>query len=142
MKFKKFNWKLAMMRMFINGAAIALTALILPGISITQPKIVNLLILGAAFGVLNAVVKPVVQFLTLSLIFVTYGLVVIIINTIMMIILAFLFQGIITVNSLLAAIIGGTFVSLFGLLLEAVFGAAMPIVDDMPQSVKGEEARA
>lgn len=54
----------------LNGAAIALTALLLPGITVAHQRLLNYLILGAMFGLLNAFVKPIVQFLTISLLFI------------------------------------------------------------------------
>ena len=86
------NWKLMLMRVVVNGLAIALTAWLLPGMDVVVPKLLNFLLLGAVFGLLNAFVKPIIQFLTLSLLFVTYGLVIILINTVMLLILEFIFR--------------------------------------------------
>ncbi len=125
----KFNWKLMLMLTLLNGAAIALTAMLLPGITIPQERFFVLLILGASFGLLNAFVKPIVQFLTISLLFVTYGLVIIIVNTIMFIILEFFFPNLLLIDNIWWAIIGGTVVSLVGLFLENLFGLSPPIID-------------
>lgn len=128
----KFNWKLMLMLTLLNGAAIALTALLLPGITIPQKRFLALLILGAAFGLLNAFVKPTVQFLTISLLFVTYGLVIIIVNTVMFILLEFFLPNLLIIDSPWWAIIGGTVVSLLGLFLENLFGLSPPIIDRIP----------
>lgn len=125
----KLNWKLMLMLTLINGAAIALTAVVLPGITIPQERFLALLILGAAFGLLNAFVKPIVQFLTISLLFVTYGLVIIIVNTVIFILLEFFLPGLLIIDTVWWAIIGGTVVSLLGLFLENLFGLSPPIVD-------------
>lgn len=126
----RFNWKLMLMLTLLNGAAIALTAMLLPGITIPQERFFVLLILGASFGLLNAFVKPIVQFLTISLLFVTYGLVIIIVNTVMFILLEFFFPNLLLIDTVWWAIIGGTVVSLLGLFLENLFGLSPPIIDD------------
>ena len=48
------NWKLMLMRDVVNGLAIALTAWLLPGMDVVVPKLLNFLLLGAVFGLLNA----------------------------------------------------------------------------------------
>ncbi|MCB0193900.1 MAG: phage holin family protein [Anaerolineae bacterium] len=129
----KFNWKLVLMLILLNGTAIGLTALLLPGITVPPPRLLHLLTLGAMFGLLNAFVKPIVQFLTISLLFVTYGLVIIIVNTLMFILLEFFLSDLLIVNSIWWAIIGGTAVSLVGVFLENLFGLSPPIIDDTAQ---------
>lgn len=125
------NWKLLLLRVLINGTAIAITALLLPGIIIsTNNLIINLLILGIVFGLLNAFIKPLIQVLTISLIFVTYGLVVIIINTIMLFLLDFMVADRFQVGNLFAGIVGGIIISLLSLVFDNIFGLTPPIVDD------------
>ena len=96
------------MRVVVNGLAIALTAWLLPGITVVEPRVLNFLILGAVFGLLNAFVKPIVQFLTLCLLFVTYGLVSIFINTMILLIVAFLFGELLIIQNIWWALAGGT----------------------------------
>ena len=52
------NWKLMLMRVVVNGLAIALTAWLLPGMDVVVPKLLNFLLLGAVFGLLNATSNP------------------------------------------------------------------------------------
>lgn len=119
-----------LMLTLLNGVAIALTALLLPGIIIPQQRFLTYLILGAMFGLLNAFVKPIVQFLTISLLFVTYGLVIIIVNTVMFVLLEFFLSDLLVIDNLWWAIAGGTMVSLLGVLLENLFGLSPPIIDN------------
>jgi putative membrane protein len=128
------NWKLILMRVVINGLAIALTAWLLPGIDVMQPLLVNFLLMGAVFGLLNAFVKPAIQFLTLSLLFVTYGLVIILINTVMLLLLEFVFTGILLIENIWWAIAGGILIGLLGLFLENLLGLTPPIIDTSPES--------
>jgi len=128
------NWKLILMRVVINGLAIALTAWLLAGIDVVDPLLVNFLLMGAVFGLLNAFVKPAIQFLTLSLLFVTYGLVIILINTVMLLLLEFVFTGILLIENIWWAIAGGILIGLLGLFLENLLGLTPPIIDTSPES--------
>ena len=119
------------MRILINGFSLAVIALLLPNIAINRENLLlNLLILGIALGVLNALVKPIIQFLTLSLIFVSYGIVVIIINAAILAILAWLFPDLIRIDRAIAAFLGGAIIGLLSLFLEYTLGISPPIVDD------------
>ncbi len=125
------NWKIILLRILINGFSLAVIALLLPNIAINRENLLlNLLILGIALGVLNALVKPIIQFLTLSLIFVSYGIVVIIINAAILAILAWLFPDLIQIDRILAAFFGGAIIGLLSLFLEYTLGISPPIVDD------------
>ena len=135
MKFKwkhAFNWKVAFLRIIINGLALALTALLLPNILIHgDPLYLSFLILSIALGILNALVKPIIQFLTLSLLFTSYGIVIVIINSLILILLAFLLPELFEIRTLLAAFIGGAIIGLASIFLEYLFGLTPPIVDDV-----------
>jgi putative membrane protein len=128
----QWNWRLAFMRVLVNGVSIAVIALLLPGVRIPTPTILNLLILGVAIGVLNALIKPIISFLTLSFIFVTFGLVVIVINALMILILEFFFSNIFMVSTIWAALVAGLLLGLVGTVLESLLGMTPPIVDDTP----------
>ena len=98
-------------------------------------------VLGAVFGLLNAFVKPIIQFLTLSLLFVTYGLVIIFINTLMLLILEFLFTDILLIENIWWAIAGGFLIGLLGIFLENLLGLTPPIVDtEQPAAVPKDQA--
>lgn len=125
------NWKIILLRILINGFSLAIIALLLPNIAINRENLLlNLLILGVALGVLNALVKPIIQFLTLSLIFVSYGIVVVIINAAILAILSWLFPDLIQIDRILAAFLGGAIIGLLSLFLEYTLGISPPIVDD------------
>ena len=131
------NWKLALLRILVNGVVIALTTWILPGIWVVDNRFGTFLILGAVFGLLNAFIKPIVQFLTLSFIFVTYGLVIIIINAIMLWFLTFFLPSFLQIQSVWAALAGGALVGFLGLLLESLLGMTPPIIDDTAAVAEG-----
>ena len=74
------NWKVLLMALLINMVSIAVTALLLPGFEILNTNLLTLALLGVGLGVLNTAVKPIFQLLTIRLVFITYGLNIIIIN--------------------------------------------------------------
>jgi putative membrane protein len=70
-------------RIIINAVAIWLTTLLLSGLSFTG-SIVNLVIIGIVFGLINAIVRPIVKLLTLPINLATLGLFTLVINTVML----------------------------------------------------------
>lgn len=124
----KFNWKVALIRIPINGLVLALTALILPAMHM-EKGLWSYLLLGAVFGVLNAFLRPVLQFFTLPLIFVTGGFILIIINAIMLWVLEFLLPSYIQFDSFLVILFAALLVGFFVLILESLFGVTPPILD-------------
>jgi putative membrane protein len=124
------NWKLILMRILIYGLAIAITAFLLPGIQIADNSIMTYLILGAVFGLLGAFVKPAIQFLTLPLLFVTYGLVIVMFDTVTLILLELLLPDLLAIRGTLWAIAGGAMLGFLGNLLENLLGLTPPIIDD------------
>ena len=124
-----FNIKVIIMRILLNGITLALTVLLLPGVRAVNPSILSFLLLGAIFGVLNALIKPILQVFTLSFLFASYGLIVIIINSIVLIILAVLVPDLIVMDRILAVVAAGFIVGLVGGFLETIFGVTPPILD-------------
>jgi uncharacterized membrane protein YvlD (DUF360 family) len=68
---KRLNWKVLLMSLLINMIAIGLTALILPGLNLIDNRLLVLAIMAEALGLLNTFLKPTLQLLTISLLFVT-----------------------------------------------------------------------
>jgi uncharacterized membrane protein YvlD (DUF360 family) len=132
------NWKLVLMRILVNGMAIALTVIILPGLRVVDYHVGTFLLMGAAYGLLNVLVKPIIQFLTLSFLFVTYGLVIVFINSVMLVLLGLLFPSLELTSGLVGLVLGGTVLAFFGLLLESIFGLTPPLIDDAPATASLE----
>ena len=124
----KFNWKVALIRIPINGLVLALTALILPSMHM-EKGLLSYLILGAVFGILNAFLRPVLQFFTLPLIFVTGGFILVIINAIMLWVLELILSDLIQFDSFLVILFAALLVGFFVLVLESLFGVTPPIID-------------
>lgn len=133
---RHFNWKIMVMRILINGLTLALVVLLLPGVHVPESSLVTFLLLGIVFGILNAVIKPLLQILTLPFLFVSYGLVVIIINSIVLIVLALLADELIIMDRLISVIIAAIIVGILGGFLESIFGVTPPIIDMQSTAVK------
>ncbi|HEY6795084.1 MAG TPA: phage holin family protein [Kineosporiaceae bacterium] len=71
-----------------NAVAVWVATLIVPGVSITAStpaeSVVALLVVGAALAVVNAVLKPLVTFVTGCLYLLTFGLMALVVNAAML----------------------------------------------------------
>ena len=81
----------------VNAAALAAAAWLFDGIRIGGPdasdRLVTLLVVALIFGLINALVAPVVKFLALPFIIVTLGLLLIVINAAMLLLVAEIADG-------------------------------------------------
>jgi len=127
---RNFNWRILLFRLLINAAALCLTALLVPSIYFVDRSLSSVLVLALGLGILNALVKPVIQFLTLRLLFVSYGLIVILINMLILYLLAHFFPQRFAVDSVFWAFVGGAVIGLVGSLLESLLGVTAPILAD------------
>lgn len=78
-----------LVQVIVNGLAIWVAAALLDGVRLADTgtpgrKVVTVLLVGAIFGAVNAVVKPVVQFLALPAIVLTLGLFLLVVNALML----------------------------------------------------------
>jgi putative membrane protein len=125
------------MRVVLNGWAVAITALVLPGIQANwRPG--GFVIAGVVFGVLNALLKPALQFLLLPAIFATYGIVVAFTNGLLLLVLDQITGGLIEIGGVLPFFTGGAVVGAMGLLFEHLFGLSPPIVDTASERGRDE----
>jgi putative membrane protein len=124
---KRLNWKVLLMSLLINMVAIGLTAVLLPGFNLVENKLYELVLIAIALGLVNTFVKPLLQLLTIRLLFVTYGLVLIVTNTIVLLLLGWLFPNWIEIEGLFPAILGGTLIGLISMFLDYLFGVNPPL---------------
>ncbi len=79
-----------LIRVVVNGLALWLAALVIPGVSLGRGdsswtnKLLTVLFVALVFGVINAFVKPVVKLLSLPFIVLTLGLFTFIVNAFML----------------------------------------------------------
>ena len=72
---------MVLVRILINAIALVVIALVIPRIRFVDPSLLSILFMAVMLGVLNALVKPFLQFLLLQFIFASYGLVIVLVNT-------------------------------------------------------------
>jgi putative membrane protein len=109
-------------RVIINAIGIALTAEILPGIHVANNDLGTLLIIGLVFGIVNALLKPLLVLLTCPAVILTLGLFLLVINGLMLLITASLIPARLQIDGLGWAILGGIVMGIIGIVLEGVLG--------------------
>ncbi len=117
-----------LIRWGINTLALYAAIAIVPGIHAESTRWFALLILGLIFGLLNAVVRPILKLLTCPLILLTLGLFVLILNTILFELTGWLgrqFHIGFTVSNFGAAFLGALVVSIVS------FGLTMLLKDEL-----------
>jgi putative membrane protein len=133
----KWNWKVAILRVLVNGVVLYIVTLIVPGIQPVPGTLtdtwLDLVIVGAVMGVLNALVRPLVQLLILPLLFVSYGLILIVIDTVILYVLSWLMPSVLHIDNVFGALVGGALIWLFTTVLEGLLGMTPPLLDDAPQ---------
>jgi putative membrane protein len=76
---------------FVAALAILITAYILPGVHVSG--IVSALVLAVVLGAVNAVLRPVLIFLTLPITILSLGLFVLVINALLVILASYIVPG-------------------------------------------------
>lgn len=109
-------------RVIINAIGIALTAELLPGIHVANNDLGTLLIIGIVFGIVNALLKPLLILLTCPAVILTLGLFLLIINAIILSVTASLIPARLQIDSFGWAVIGGIVMGIIGMILESVLG--------------------
>lgn len=77
-------------RWIINAVAIGLTAWLMPRVHIEGNILLNLILISAIFGLVNAIIRPIILFFTCPLIILTLGLFTLVINALMLSLTAWL----------------------------------------------------
>ncbi len=127
---KQFNWRFLLVRFLVNALAVVITAAVTPKIYFVDKTVWSWLLITVMLGILNTLLKPILQFLTLQFIFVTYGLVIVLVNTLILLLLSSLFPDRFAVDNLLWALVGGLVLGLVSSFLESLLGLTVPIVPE------------
>jgi putative membrane protein len=127
---RNFNWRMLLMRTVVNALALLVVLIFVPRIYLVDPRPSSWILVAVVLGLLNAFVKPIIQFATLRFIFATYGVVVALINAIILILLALLLPNRLAVDSLFWALVGGAVIGIASAVLENLFGLTPPIVSE------------
>jgi putative membrane protein len=104
-------------RLVLNGLAIIIAAWLLPGIHITSP--LSALLAGVILGFVNAIVRPVLFFLTLPLTLLTLGLFIFVLNAVCFGLTALLVPGF-SIDGFFSAVFGALLVSVVSWILNGL----------------------
>lgn len=111
-------------RWIINAVALYIAIAIVPGIHMQSSNWLSIIWLALIFGVINALLSPLLKFLTCPLILLTLGLFTLVINTVLFWLagrVGELFGVGFTVAGFLPALLGSIVVSVISVLLVLVF---------------------
>jgi putative membrane protein len=119
------------LRVIINAVAIWLATLVLPGLDVvggddTTTTVLVFLVVALVFGLVNAVVKPVVAILSLPLYILTLGLFTIVVNALMLLLTGWLSERTeygLRIDNFGTAVLGALIISVVSLVLNVVLRA-------------------
>lgn len=127
---ERFNPRVALVRLVANGIAIALVVLVFPGIdAATDRPVLATLWVGLLYGLLNALVRPLLNLVLVPFLLQTYGLVMAVVNIVIFVLLSYV-STLVEVDSVWAAIGGGITLSIVAWLFEGVLGLSKPVIED------------
>ena len=109
-------------RIIINAVALWLTALLLPAINLTS-ELLGILLVAIIFGLVNALIRPIVKLLSLPLTVLTLGLFTLVINTAMLLLTAWIAGDYLSIDGnfltrLLWAFVGSIIISIISTVLS------------------------
>jgi putative membrane protein len=114
-------------RLLVNAIALAVASWIVAGITLegatTGKRVLTLLIVAAIFGLVNAIVRPVVKLLSFPFIILTLGLLTFVINGLMLLLTSWITGKLdvrFHVDGFWSAVFGALIISIVGLLLNVV----------------------
>jgi putative membrane protein len=111
----------------VNAAALGVAAWLFDGITLTGDtrgdRIVTLLVVGAIFGVVTSVVRPIVNLLSLPLIILTLGLMLIVTNALMLLLTSTVADSFgleFHVDGFWTAVLGAIVISIVSMVVESL----------------------
>src|SRR5512134_2245971 len=121
-----------LLRLVINALALLVTAWMVPGIHLgaagphpTERDWVTLLIVALVFGLVNAVIRPIIILLSLPLQILTLGLFTFVINAFMLLLTSWIAQRLdlgFRVDGFLPALLGALLISVVSFVLSRALG--------------------
>jgi putative membrane protein len=111
-------------RLILNAVGLWVTTLLPIGIRIgSENYLVTLLVVALIFGIVNALVKPVLTILTLPLTIITLGIFLLVINALMLLLTDFIARAVglnFRVEGFVAALLGSIVISIVSFILARV----------------------
>lgn len=118
-----------LIRVVINAAGLWVATQIIRGISFTGSNmLLTLLVVAVIFGVVNAVIKPILAILTCPLYIVTLGLFTFVVNAVMLLVTSWIAGQLrlgFNVDGFYAALLGAIVISIVSFLLSIVLREEM-----------------
>lgn len=112
----------------VNALALGVATWLFDGITLTgssnTDRFVKLVVVGAIFGLITSVVRPIVNFLSLPLIILTLGLMLLVVNALMLLLTSKIAGSIslgFHVDGFWTALWGSIVISIASLVLEGIF---------------------
>ncbi|MGN6780101.1 MAG: phage holin family protein [Marmoricola sp.] len=113
--------------LLVNALALLVAIWLFPGITLhaatRTDQVVQLVVVGGVFGVVNFLVKPVLKLVSLPFIILTLGLVLLVINALMLLLTSHIADALgiaFHVDGFGTAVLGAIVVSLAGMVIEAI----------------------
>lgn len=107
-------------RLLINAAAIWVAAQLLDGISLSSDPL-SVLIVVLVFGLINAILKPILTILSIPFLILTLGLFTLVINALLLLLVSSLTSGLV-VSGFWTAVLGSIIISIVSMLLNSFLG--------------------
>jgi len=107
-----------LIRLFVNALALAAAAWLLDGIEMSG-DFVDVLLVALVFGILNALLKPILLFFSLPLLVVTLGLFALVVNAALLMLTAQILDDF-TVSGFWTAVLGSIVISIVTMILGGV----------------------
>lgn len=104
-------------RLVINAVALWIAASFVEGITLTN-DVVGILFVALIFGIINALIKPIIDLFTCPFYIITLGLFTLVVNALMLMLTGELSGGRLEVAGFLPAFLGGIVISLISTLLS------------------------
>ncbi len=104
------------LRIFMNAVALWVAAQVVPGMDLSD-AFWPVVLVAAVFGLVNAILRPLLLLLSLPLVVLTLGLFTLVVNALMLLLTAALVQAL-SVDGFLSALLGSIVISLVSLLLS------------------------
>lgn len=104
-------------RLFVNAVALWVAAQLVGGIQLTT-EFWPMLLVAAVFGLVNALIKPVLLLLSLPVMVLTLGIFIFVVNALMLMLTGWLLDPLISVDGFWPALLGSVLISIVSFLFS------------------------
>jgi len=111
--------KSLLIRWGMIAATVWLTSWIMPGMEI-KGGLAGILLVSLVFGLINAIIKPIVKLLTCPLVILTLGLFTLVINTLMLMLTEVILPQYLALDGFIAAFFAALVISIVSTILDIV----------------------